>query len=174
MCQCMPLVLECSEMFTRVVGQTFIPYAISYAICIGPMKSLCEKHIQMARYDVSNVKCHEENGHPENIHNDLSMRSTHLHKSFKSPNEDKLIKVNQSQFDWMNFVWNIVWIMHHHSTSAAAIINLQYWLSVITIFIEIFFYVPYWWWLFTENKTEIKCDRKKKLILLRSLKQEEN
>ncbi len=33
-----------SHLFKGVIEQTYIPYAISYASCIGPFKILCKEH----------------------------------------------------------------------------------------------------------------------------------
>lgn len=33
-----------SHLFKGVIEQTYIPYAISYAACIGPFKMLCKEH----------------------------------------------------------------------------------------------------------------------------------
>jgi hypothetical protein len=33
-----------SHLFKGVIEQTYIPYAISYASCIGPFKMLCKEH----------------------------------------------------------------------------------------------------------------------------------
>ncbi|CAG2165859.1 unnamed protein product [Oppiella nova] len=38
------------HLFRGVVEQTFIPYAISYASCIGPFKKLCQEHIKKSEH----------------------------------------------------------------------------------------------------------------------------
>ncbi|XP_054157244.1 alkaline phosphatase-like [Oppia nitens] len=50
------------HVFRGVVEQTFIPYAISYAACMGPFKWLCEKQLnrQQQQHLNNNNNCHKQ------------------------------------------------------------------------------------------------------------------
>ncbi|KAI2811050.1 hypothetical protein BLOT_002220, partial [Blomia tropicalis] len=50
-----------SNMFTGVVDQTFVPYGIAYATCIGPMSSLCLNHSKQSHLKNECINYHDKN-----------------------------------------------------------------------------------------------------------------
>lgn len=51
-----------AAVFSGVLDQTFIPFGIAYAACIGPMRRLCEEHREEARMMIGTGGRCETNG----------------------------------------------------------------------------------------------------------------